>query len=146
MTDPAKQLQQMFIGAIDMDRAVDALMGTTCRHCGRRIEQVEGLWIDPEATGDDSIWRETCDEHDTFTAEHEPTGGAGMKRYQVEIDAPVIITVIAEDEDAAEAMGDAIYAKVWDRMNEAVSNAADLNLDAQLGARYDDTEVTEVTA
>jgi hypothetical protein len=55
---------------------------TTCRHCGRRIERdaadvaagYEGRWIDPEATGDDSIWRETCDQHDTFTAEHEPLG------------------------------------------------------------------------
>jgi hypothetical protein len=42
-----------------------------CRHCGRRIE-LDGVWIDPEATGDDSIWRETCDAHDTFMAEHEP--------------------------------------------------------------------------
>lgn len=44
----------------------------TCRHCGRRIEQDGDRWIDPEATGDDSVWRETCDQHDTFTAEHEP--------------------------------------------------------------------------
>lgn len=46
-----------------------------CRHCGRRIIFEQGVgWIDPEATGDDSIWRETCDSHDTFTAEHEPKG------------------------------------------------------------------------
>jgi len=46
---------------------------TTCAHCGRSIEQDgEGIWIDPLATGDDSIWRETCDAHDTFMAEHEP--------------------------------------------------------------------------
>lgn len=46
---------------------------TTCKHCGRRIVQDdEDGWIDPEATGDDSIWRETCDSHDTFSAEHEP--------------------------------------------------------------------------
>jgi hypothetical protein len=46
---------------------------TACQHCGRRIERdAEGRWIDPEATGDDSIWRETCDAHDTFMAEHEP--------------------------------------------------------------------------
>lgn len=46
-----------------------------CRHCHRRIVRTDDghRWIDPEATGDDSIWRETCDEHDTFTAEHEPT-------------------------------------------------------------------------
>lgn len=44
----------------------------TCKHCQREIELVDGRWIDPEATGDDSVWRETCDSHDTFEAEHEP--------------------------------------------------------------------------
>jgi len=46
----------------------------TCRYCHRYIvfDAPEGCWIDPEATGDDSIWREACDDHDTFTAEHEP--------------------------------------------------------------------------
>jgi len=34
--------------------------------------QVNGQWINPEATGDDSIWRETCEDHDTFIADHEP--------------------------------------------------------------------------
>lgn len=48
---------------------------TTCRHCSRRIALVDGAWIDPEATGDDAVWREVCDRHDTFTAEHEPEGG-----------------------------------------------------------------------
>lgn len=45
----------------------------TCQHCGRRILNEDGRWIDPEATGDDSVWRETCESHDTFPAEHEPT-------------------------------------------------------------------------
>lgn len=43
-----------------------------CRHCGRSIANESGVWVDPEATGDDGVWRETCDSHDTFTAEHEP--------------------------------------------------------------------------
>ena len=43
-----------------------------CRHCGRTIVLSEGGWVDPEATGDDGIWHEVCDSHDTFTAEHEP--------------------------------------------------------------------------
>ena len=48
-------------------------MTAVCRHCGRSIMSWEGnVWIDPEATGDDSIWRETCDKHDTFIADHEP--------------------------------------------------------------------------
>lgn len=47
---------------------------TTCKHCDRVIvlDNVKG-WIDPQANGDDSVWRETCDSHDTFTAEHEPS-------------------------------------------------------------------------
>lgn len=45
---------------------------TVCRHCSRPIVNENGRWVDPEATGDDSVWRETCDSHDTFTAEHEP--------------------------------------------------------------------------
>lgn len=43
-----------------------------CVHCGRSIVEVNGSWVDPEATGDDRVWRETCDSNDTFTAEHEP--------------------------------------------------------------------------
>lgn len=63
------------------DIAPDEGMATTneCRHCGRSIirqhleAEDEFVWIDPEATGDDSIWREVCDKHDTFIANHEPT-------------------------------------------------------------------------
>lgn len=42
-----------------------------CMHCGRTVLLVSGVWMDPNATGDDSVWMETCDAHDTFTAEHE---------------------------------------------------------------------------
>lgn len=46
----------------------------TCVHCDRDIVRIEnGTWIDPEADGDDIVWAETCDSHDTFQAEHEPT-------------------------------------------------------------------------
>lgn len=44
----------------------------TCQHCGREIVLVDGAWIDPDASGDDVTWREVCDSHDTFIAEHEP--------------------------------------------------------------------------
>lgn len=44
----------------------------TCKHCGRTITHEDGAWVDPNATGDDAVWRETCDSHDTRTAEHEP--------------------------------------------------------------------------
>lgn len=55
----------------------DPLVGT-CRHCGRRIvKDPEEGWIDPEAGYDDEfgdgMWRTSCDEHDTFEADHEPT-------------------------------------------------------------------------
>ena len=58
----------------------DALAGSPfdreaaeCLHCDRAIvyDEQDG-WIDPEATGDDMTWRETCDQHDTFEARHEP--------------------------------------------------------------------------
>jgi hypothetical protein len=42
-----------------------------CIHYGRTIVEENDAWIDPHATGDDSMWRETCDSRDTFTAEHE---------------------------------------------------------------------------
>ena len=45
----------------------------TCKHCGRTIVHNDDGWVDPQATGDDRMWRETCEGHDTFTAEHEPT-------------------------------------------------------------------------
>jgi hypothetical protein len=44
-----------------------------CRHCHRQIERDDsGAWIDPDASGDDAIWREVCDSHDTMQAEHGP--------------------------------------------------------------------------
>ena len=43
-----------------------------CMHCFRHVEQDDnGIWRDPHATGDDSIWEYVCDRHDTFQAEHE---------------------------------------------------------------------------
>ena len=43
-----------------------------CRYCSRVIKYDDGRWVDPSATGDDSLWRETCDSNDTFVADHEP--------------------------------------------------------------------------
>jgi len=58
-----------------------------CIHCERDIElSDEEGWVDPEATGDDSIWREVCDSHDTFDAKHEP-------RYDPAADFADAITV-----------------------------------------------------
>ena len=48
-------------------------MRTTCTHCDRLIIMDDGVWIDPLATGDDSIWGETCNAHDSMFAEHEPS-------------------------------------------------------------------------
>ena len=45
----------------------------SCRHCKRTIVlDNEYGWVDPEATGDDSIWWEVCDSNDTRLADHEP--------------------------------------------------------------------------
>ena len=53
-----------------------------CVHCERPIvQQEDGIWIDPEATGDDSIWRETCQTHDTFIANHEPLDEEAAKAW-----------------------------------------------------------------
>lgn len=44
-----------------------------CRFCHRWVvNDPNDGWVDPEATGDDVMWRETCEAHDTFEAEHEP--------------------------------------------------------------------------
>jgi hypothetical protein len=69
---------------------VNVLPDNVCVHCERELVQdSDGRWIDPEATGDDSVWRETCDRHDTFTAEHErdedpePAGWAVLRLRHV---------------------------------------------------------------
>lgn len=46
-----------------------------CRNCGRDVVLEAGVWVDPDATGDDAMWRETCDASETFTAPHEPIAG-----------------------------------------------------------------------
>lgn len=54
-------------------------MTISCKHCERTIELVDGTWIDPNATGDDSVWRETCDEnHEDRIAAHEPPSDAAL--------------------------------------------------------------------
>lgn len=62
---------------------------TICKWCGRAIvpgDPGEYPWVDPEATGDDSMWRETCDSHDTFTAEHEPVSDPVLEAYANPVD------------------------------------------------------------
>jgi hypothetical protein len=58
-----------------------------CKHCGRGIVNDAGFWIDPEATGDDEVWRETCDaNHEDRIAAHEPTEYARV----IHTDAPLM--------------------------------------------------------
>lgn len=45
-----------------------------CMHCGRTITATSTGWADMKATGDDTIWRYTCDENDTFPSDHEAEG------------------------------------------------------------------------
>ena len=68
---------------VEQYRPVKA-QGVRCRHCGRSIRKVNGVWIDPAAKGDDSMWRETCEAHDTFTADHEPDDTTRSSGPQVE--------------------------------------------------------------
>jgi hypothetical protein len=63
--DPANPQEHIVVSEADLATAI-------CKHCGRSISYVNGAWVDTEATGDDAVWRETCDSHDTRTAEHEP--------------------------------------------------------------------------
>jgi len=44
---------------------------STCKHCARPVELTDEGWVDPEATGDDSLWYFVCDENETFPSEHE---------------------------------------------------------------------------
>lgn len=60
------------------DRTEPWLEQATCVHCQRHIVRIASGWVCPEAGFDrefgDGIWRETCEDHDTVTAEHEPGG------------------------------------------------------------------------
>lgn len=60
---------------------------STCRHCQRTIifdPEYRG-WVDPEASGDDLMWRETCDEVLLFSAEHEPEESPGSTIMETRI-------------------------------------------------------------
>ena len=59
-----------------------------CRHCDRAIRQEDGVWVDPEATGDDNVWRETCDTNETFAANHEPMDYSGPYSEALDPDDP----------------------------------------------------------
>ena len=80
-------------------------MTATCTHCGRTIEKDDnGVWIDLEATGDDIVWREMCQSHDTFTAEHEPTLFMFSKTVYVEVEAPDVDAAQQIAAEVAECM------------------------------------------
>lgn len=72
-----------------------------CKYCNRRIVEREGEWIDPMATGDDEVWRYSCDENrDVFDARHEPQ--EEVTRYHL-VTATVTYRV-----DGAHTMGEAV--------------------------------------
>lgn len=65
--DPARP----FVNALPGEP--DSRADSTCRHCDRVIVLDKGTWMDLDATGDDRIWRETCDRNDQDRlAHHEP--------------------------------------------------------------------------
>lgn len=42
-----------------------------CKHCERDVFLTDEGWADPNATGDDEIWRLTCDGNEAWPSEHE---------------------------------------------------------------------------
>lgn len=69
----------------------------TCEHCDRAIVQDDdGRWVDPEATGGDSVWRETCDANDTFDAVHEPDACECQERASDELIESYALELVAE--------------------------------------------------
>ena len=51
---------------------------TKCVYCERTIIATPTGWADMQATGDDKIWKYTCDEHDTFPSDHESAEKLGL--------------------------------------------------------------------
>jgi hypothetical protein len=75
-------------------------MSITCKHCQRTIELVDGTWVDPNATGDDSIWRETCDGNDEDrSATHKPSSDEPLSKFVIKVDG--------EEMDHADTMSEA---------------------------------------
>lgn len=50
----------------------DPIPTRICHYCARPIAFEDGQWIDPDARGDDAMWRETCDGVESWPAEHYP--------------------------------------------------------------------------
>lgn len=77
-SDCGEQIAASGLERVQVSFPAEEGAGDVCRHCGRYIETDEdGRWVDPEATGDDITWREGCDSHDEFIADHEPEEGPG---------------------------------------------------------------------
>lgn len=101
---------------------------TTCRFCGRDIINDGGRWVDPEATGDDIVWRETCDSHDTFTAEHEPVKMFKKGERVVDTRHAVAATVLQDvydDGDGPSGDGYGVVVEYDDEPGTAVSTGTD---------------------
>lgn len=46
-----------------------------CIYCNRAVTLTDEGWADPNATGDDEIWRLVCDQNGSFPATHDTTKG-----------------------------------------------------------------------
>jgi hypothetical protein len=63
-------------------------MNISCKHCERTIELVNDTWVNPNAIGDDAIWREACEaNHEDRVAAHEP-GSDQILDIWLRFDAP----------------------------------------------------------
>ena len=72
-------------------------------HCGRTITATSTGWADMEATGDDKIWRYTCDENDTFPSDHEAEENLGLEPNRVELENK-LATIMNKKENAIEIL------------------------------------------
>jgi len=76
---------------------------TKCFHCGRTITATSTGWADMEATGDDKIWRYTCDENDTFPSDHEAEEKLVEEMNRVELENK-LATIMRKKENAIEIL------------------------------------------
>jgi hypothetical protein len=121
----------------------------TCRYCGHPLAQSEDdqtTWLATDATGDDSIWQETCpDNHTSRVAPHEPQAPR-YEHYFVVAATEDTEGVVTFTLDGATAMARFDDRPIWDSWtgdwvergdDEAEDAARDTRMDRLLNAIID---------
>jgi len=76
---------------------------TKCFHCGRTITATSMGWADMEATGDDKIWKYTCDENDSSPSDHESAEKLVEEMNRTELENK-LATIMRKKENAIEIL------------------------------------------